>query len=106
FLLSPSLLPPRRCSPSLHDALPIFDIAKRFGHDPGLGAMFATPTVEGIAALLDQASGQAPDHGLAPLIRLGTGDPALAPLFTVQDRKSTRLNSSHVSNSYAAFCLT
>ena len=61
----------------------LLDIAKRFGHDPGLGAMFATPTVEGIAALLDQASGQAPDHGLAPLIRLGTGDPALAPLFTV-----------------------
>lgn len=61
----------------------LLDIARRFGHDPGLGAMFATPTVEGIAVLLDQASGQAPDHGLALLIRLGAGDPALAPLFTV-----------------------
>src|SRR5699024_12159517 len=27
------------------------------------------------------------------------------PLFRVQDRKSTRLNSSHVSTSYAVFCL-
>ena len=61
----------------------LLDIARQFGHDPGLGAMFATPTVEGIAALLDQASGQAPNHGLAPLIRLGGGDPALAPLFVV-----------------------
>src|SRR5699024_11604745 len=26
-------------------------------------------------------------------------------LIAVKDRKSTRLNSSHVSNSYAAFCL-
>src|SRR5438876_8779306 len=27
------------------------------------------------------------------------------PLRVVQDRKSTRLNSSHPSNSYAVFCL-
>src|SRR5690606_40161888 len=26
-------------------------------------------------------------------------------LFTSEDRKSTRLNSSHVKNSYAVFCL-
>src|SRR5690625_6400844 len=26
-------------------------------------------------------------------------------LFQMQDRKSTRLNSSHVANSYAVFCL-
>src|SRR5699024_12170673 len=28
------------------------------------------------------------------------------PLLARRDRKSTRLNSSHVSSSYAAFCLT
>src|SRR5699024_12057259 len=30
---------------------------------------------------------------------------AIAELFQAQDRKSTRLNSSHVSISYAVFCL-
>src|SRR5437868_9954824 len=35
-----------------------------------------------------------------------TGDSHLADgLTTAQDRKSTRLNSSHVSISYAVFCL-
>src|SRR5690625_6948261 len=38
------------------------------------------------------------------------GQPALAPYaietpFTFSDRKSTRLNSSHVAISYAVFCL-
>src|SRR5438477_7247024 len=32
--------------------------------------------------------------------RLGRGEPVV-----VQDRKSTRLNSSHMSSSYAVFCL-
>src|SRR5699024_11228535 len=31
--------------------------------------------------------------------------PPLTPGTEAQDRKSTRLNSSHVSNSYAVFCL-
>src|SRR5436309_12614675 len=31
--------------------------------------------------------------------------PLLAPLWHGQDRKSTRLNSSHVKISYAVFCL-
>src|SRR5690554_7487100 len=34
--------------------------------------------------------------------RAGHNDPAVA---TVRDRKSTRLNSSHVRISYAVFCL-
>src|SRR5207249_9717402 len=29
----------------------------------------------------------------------------LTPMFSLRDRKSTRLNSSHVSISYAVFCL-
>src|SRR5699024_11394089 len=37
------------------------------------------------------------------VVALGGEAPSL-PLF-FQDRKSTRLNSSHVSNSYAVFCL-
>src|SRR5690625_6080724 len=53
-----------------------------------------------------------------PIINLGIGSPDLPPHVTVrekmaseisksegQDRKSTRLNSSHVAISYAVFCL-
>ena len=54
-------------------------IAQRFGRDPGLGALFATPTVEGLAARLDTGEGTTPDHGLAPLITLAQGDAARAP---------------------------
>ena len=32
-------------------------------------------------------------------------DEIVAATFDYEDRKSTRLNSSHVSNSYAVFCL-
>src|SRR5690606_40742684 len=39
--------------------------------------------------------------GQVPLLVADVGD-ALPP---VQDRKSTRLNSSHVKSSYAVFCL-
>src|SRR5690606_39558900 len=37
---------------------------------------------------------------LGRTLRIGAGDDELA-----SDRKSTRLNSSHVKNSYAVFCL-
>ncbi len=57
-------------------------VREAFGRDPGLGALFAQPTVEGFARLLDA---EAPDRdmGLAPLITLLEGDPALPPLFVV-----------------------
>src|SRR5438067_3422906 len=35
----------------------------------------------------------------------GSNDPVFAGWFSLKDRKSTRLNSSHVSISYAVFCL-
>lgn len=57
-------------------------IQRRFGRDPGLGALFATPTVAGIAALLD-ADEATTDHGLGPTLALARGDAALAPLFVV-----------------------
>lgn len=57
-------------------------IQRRFGRDPGLGALFAAPTVAGIAALLD-ADDAAPDHGLGPTIALARGEAARAPLFVV-----------------------
>ncbi|PJJ97216.1 non-ribosomal peptide synthetase [Lysobacteraceae bacterium NML91-0213] len=57
-------------------------IQRRFGRDPGLGALFATPTVAALAARMD-AEDDGPDHGLAPLVRLRRGDAGRAPLFVV-----------------------
>src|SRR5207249_10322630 len=54
---------------------------------------------------------QLPRQGLEPaqgfLLHLvhDAGSGGLAPLSSFIDRKSTRLNSSHVSTSYAVFCL-
>ena len=58
-------------------------IRQHFGRDPGLGVLFATPTVAGLAAGLDAGSGVDPDHGLAPVIALARGDTRHAPLFAV-----------------------
>src|SRR5699024_12871640 len=44
-----------------------------------------------------------PFHPISLLLRKETG---WSPKETRLDRKSTRLNSSHVSISYAVFCLT
>jgi len=55
-------------------------IQQRFGRDPGLGALFATPTVEGLATVLDAGEGADPDHGLAPVIALAQGDASRAPV--------------------------
>ncbi|WP_338662894.1 amino acid adenylation domain-containing protein [Pararoseomonas sp. SCSIO 73927] len=54
-----------------------------FGRDPGLGALFEHPSVARLAAVLDAASLPPGDDGLRPLIRLGRGDEARAPLFVV-----------------------
>lgn len=53
-----------------------------FGRDPGLGALFAQPTVEGFARLVE-AEAPAEDLGLAPLITLVEGAPDLPPLFVI-----------------------
>src|SRR5690242_20994338 len=54
----------------------------------------ARPSSHGMPACLIELSGDAPVPPLSPLIRT-----------TSADRKSTRLNSSHMSISYAVFCL-
>src|SRR5690242_21360216 len=65
---------------SLHDALPIYDMG--FSDAGCYGGEISTPNLDRLAA-----------GGL----RFGV---LISP-----DRKSTRLNSSHMSNSYAVFCL-
>src|SRR3712207_8801106 len=60
-------------------------------------------------ATLERAQGLM-ETALATLVRLGEVPPErtadwLAGAVTRQDRKSTRLNSSHANISYAVFCL-
>src|SRR5438874_7437656 len=70
---------------SLHDALPISHVARRRVPDQeALGEPRRRDAGRGVRACV---------HRLEP----GQGDG--------QDRKSTRLNSSHVEISYAVFCL-
>src|SRR5206468_7513488 len=85
---------------SLHDALPIFGSN---GHLTGYAG--TTPMKAWLLAL----EGSLPRDGEAPMAwaeRRSAEQPALliGPRST-QDRKSTRLNSSHDQISYAVFCL-
>src|SRR5690606_41311047 len=91
---------------SLHDALPIFDAVVDVAEIP---AGFRS-------ALIVEAEG---DIAVAAQVeRVGEGQAAVEGSVVVRrvpdlrcvagyagDRKSTRLNSSHVKNSYAVFCL-
>src|SRR3712207_8320353 len=62
-----------------------------------------------LADALALADEEAPDlivdfATLTGAARVALG-PELPPFYTDEDRKSTRLNSSHANISYAAFCL-
>src|SRR5439155_21054297 len=72
---------------SLHDALPILDPS------PSRQALPATRDRRGAAARRDRDRGRERDRSRHEQRTVG------------QDRKSTRLNSSHVAISYAVFCL-
>src|SRR5690606_41972829 len=86
---------------SLHDALPIYG---DFGNAENLGPeintagneMFPRPVASG--ALFFSSDGH-PGFGKLDIFVAETKDGQL------EDRKSTRLNSSHVKISYAVFCL-
>src|SRR5689334_25226810 len=72
---------------SLHDALPIY-LAEKIGTLPGDG--------ERTDAAAADATDGSPRRVFAQVVRAG---------HLGEDRKSTRLNSSHSSISYAVFCL-
>src|SRR5207247_10497315 len=97
YLLS-TAMPTRYISTlSLHDALPIFPDSAHgtnpaSAHLSGFKVKTIRSTLEGLTDL---------DH-LRELC--GHGDVA-GLMLTNQDRKSTRLNSSHEWISYAVFCL-
>src|SRR5437868_11264900 len=92
----------RNSTLSLHDALPICGI---YFHFPNKQAIFLA-LLDQMASLLRSRAENA--MAAEPDIRK-RGDVALATMLHTfaghQDRKSTRLNSSHVSISYAVFCL-
>src|SRR5699024_12442173 len=99
--LAAARAPPAVASRSLHDALPIYrrgvgeldhrvDVRLRVDDDLDVVEVDLEEQVglDDFQALVDQGRGVEGDH---------------RPID--QDRKSTRLNSSHVSISYAVFCL-
>src|SRR5690606_39719138 len=84
---------------SLHDALPICAVGRKVGDRSGRGAV-AAPRLEALAIRAVIAI------GMNVVVHNVAGDKARAVVFRNRvDRKSTRLNSSHVKISYAVFCL-
>src|SRR5690625_3522575 len=72
-------------------------------------ALYETHSVECRACSGTPRGGRAclrpfPDAGVRPLPQCGS-PPARPDVQKHRDRKSTRLNSSHVASSYAVFCL-
>src|SRR3712207_8219494 len=76
---------------SLHDALPIY---RQPGQAPGAAVL--RPVVLHLAVLHVEPQHVGPGH----LVQHGAEPPVAE-----EDRKSTRLNSSHANISYAVFCL-
>src|SRR5690606_41720372 len=92
FFLIADLAPTERYPLSLRDALPISELPLQDGH---LGCAVAYVRRQPAAA------GSHAEAGLDE--RIGGDRPVR--LRPDEDRKSTRLNSSHVKISYAVFCL-
>src|SRR5690242_21501919 len=67
------------------------------------GVTFLNTTIATMAAMLAWLVVERLLHGTAT--SLGAASGIVAGLVAITDRKSTRLNSSHMSISYAVFCL-
>src|SRR5690625_7106570 len=65
------------------------------------------PTTNGLSRPSVSRAATAPEkvHGVKPPLRPCPGRSAAITVKSSVDRKSTRLNSSHVAISYAVFCL-
>src|SRR5690606_41972136 len=91
---------------SLHDALPISDHLEAFlarGLLPDVHDLRAQARIARHEQLADAVVARPRQREAEPL-RLG-GEERVRQLDQDADRKSTRLNSSHVKISYAVFCL-
>src|SRR5262245_64575152 len=84
---------------SLHDALPIFvlpQILGRYDHvEHGIASHHARA---------DPRAKPQPDHSHRQARGLRAVGERAEQAQALEDRKSTRLNSSHLGNSYAVFC--
>src|SRR5204863_7732841 len=91
---------------SLHDALPISGAATRLvitgtgTQTAGTPQSLTITAKDGAGSTVTSYTG---DKTLTFSGATASTSPVTAP--TVSDRKSTRLNSSHVETSYAVFCL-
>src|SRR5205814_10653916 len=89
---------------SLHDALPIYRVRPRERLLPYLGELAARHAFLALVPVcaLKADNIEALRDAIAAHLPLS---PALFPDGELTDRKSTRLNSSHLGISYAVFCL-
>src|SRR5258707_4902688 len=90
---------------SLHDALPIFCLPGTGGGSPPLRSRGSIGRSDDRHCLLRDRYGR-----MRPVWRSDPGNLShllehLPARQTLEDRKSTRLNSSHANISYAVFCL-
>src|SRR5207249_11168245 len=85
---------------SLHDALPIWPWPRMSGAER---AAILRRVADGIVARKEELALLETLENGKPLAQSRSEIEGAADLW--QDRKSTRLNSSHVSISYAVFCL-
>src|SRR5690606_41830487 len=85
---------------SLHDALPICQ-----PDDGGLGDVVGEIARVARPAAARDPVGEVDDAATAETAHVRDGGAGAQPGRAQVDRKSTRLNSSHVKISYAVFCL-
>src|SRR5699024_12423213 len=97
--------PPDVYPPSLHDALPIS--ARSAGSGLRWSSRHTASPTGGHTAATAAGRHTAAAHitGRHAAAHVAAGHHAHLAFFARGDRKSTRLNSSHVSISYAVFCL-
>src|SRR5690606_41959081 len=88
---------------SLHDALPISEIEQLGGRARDVMQLPATDPTR--ASRLHAVVAEAREAPSRPRIPKEGEDIGPEPDDVIEDRKSTRLNSSHVKISYAVFCL-
>src|SRR5699024_12800172 len=94
-------------TPSLHDALPIWDRPDRPRREPSVRGPVKL-SLQCASASFVRASSPVTSPKRGAMLSACASRPPKPPAPTSPpptDRKSTRLNSSHVSISYAVFCL-
>src|SRR5437773_133218 len=92
---------------SLHDALPILTLARTVGSKKVPPSAWRLPPVRIFAPLASASLMCSSTFSTAALSMSGpctTPGSMPLPTFIALDRKSTRLNSSHITISYAVFC--